>query len=344
MIPDVRLFKRDNGVYYVEVERGRWRSLKTRDKAQARFLFNQIRQQYLLGKVHQLTGRCTTSLGEYANKFLDWAEPPVTPKATWRANKLALDKLRAVAGDSTPLDRVSIRHLDEILADSKRRGLAVASINNYIRHARASLNKAVEWGLVKDNPLAKAKELPKERRPPVFLTQRDIARFLASITDPDVRRLAVAYLATGRRRSELLNLRWEDIDLHAGRHGRYLIHRAKNHLTRWYPINSIFRAVLEEIGPGRGRVFKRWTYPDSVSKVIKKALAAAGFGHMTLHSLRHTFASQQVMQGRALRTVQELLGHTEARTTEIYAHVAEDHLADEAEINLGLLSITSKAH
>jgi len=56
---------------------------------------------------------------------------------------------------------------------------------------------------------------------------------------------------------------------------------------------------------------------------------------MRLHDLRHTFASLQVMQGRDLRTVQELLGHTEAKTTMIYAHLSEDHVKEAAEINLG---------
>lgn len=61
---------------------------------------------------------------------------------------------------------------------------------------------------------------------------------------------------------------------------------------------------------------------------------------MRLHDLRHTFASLQVMQGRDLRTVQELLGHTEFKTTEIYAHVADDHLAEAVEINLGPVNLS----
>jgi site-specific recombinase XerD len=49
----------------------------------------------------------------------------------------------------------------------------------------------------------------------------------------------------------------------------------------------------------------------------------------------HAFASLQVLQGRDLRTIQELLGHTEIKTTQIYAHLTHDHLAEAAEINLG---------
>ena len=100
-------------------------------------------------------------------------------------------------------------------------------------------------------------------------------------------------------------MEWRDIDL---RGGTYSVRRAKRHLTGIYPINGAFRAVLESMEPGQGRVFSRWAHPDTVSKVIKKALGDAGLGHLTLHSLRHTFASQQLMSGRSMRVVGELLG------------------------------------
>jgi integrase len=98
--------------------------------------------------------------------------------------------------------------------------------------------------------------------------------------------------------------------------------------------------VLESLGgEGQGRIFKRWSHPDTISKVIKRALKDAGLEHLTLHSLRHTFASQAIMQGRTLRDVQDLLGHTESRTTEIYAHLADEHLAQAADIKLGPMDL-----
>ncbi len=77
-------------------------------------------------------------------------------------------------------------------------------------------------------------------------------------------------------------------------------------------------------------MFRRWAHPDTISHQVKKVLKEAGYGQLTTHSLRHTFASLQVMQGRNLRTVQEFLGHTE-----IYAYLTESHLAAAAKINLG---------
>jgi site-specific recombinase XerD len=325
------------GIFYVEVG-GKRRSLRTRDRATARRLFNQIKREYLAGKIHHLIGKCTVTLGQYHDEFLKWAED-VQPRKTFKANRLALNKLVHYAGEKIVLDRISRKHLDQMVADHKAKGLSVATINNYIRHARASLNKAVEWGYIQTNPLAGAKEFRAEKRPPGFLDRQEAVRFLASIKDVDLRRFAAALIATGRRRSELFRLEWQDVDL-AQR--RYSIRKAKNHLSRWYPLNSMFRAILMAIGPGQGRVFGRWKHPDTVSHLIKQAFKNAGYAHLSCHSLRHSYASIKIMEGQDLKTVQELLGHTDIKTTQIYAHLTEHHLAEAAEINLGPVDLENK--
>jgi len=223
-----------------------------------------------------------------------------------------------------------------MITTERKKGLKTRSINNYIRHARASLNKAVEWGYLNKNPLAGAKELPISRTRPKFLTRNQVPRYIASIKDIDLRRLVVAYLATGRRRSELLNLKWRDIDL---KKNRYTV-TVKGGKKQEYPINTVFRAVLLAIGPKKeGRVFDRWKHPDTISHLVKAALVAAGFPNLSLHSWRHTYASLKVLEGRSLKEVQELLGHSEQRTTEIYAHIEDDHLAEISEINLGPIDL-----
>ena len=331
----MRLFTH-RGIYYVEIN-GKRRSLRTRDRTIARRFYNQIKREYLAGKVHELTGRCTINLGRYRDEFLKWAEN-VQPRNTFRANRLALRKLIYHAGEKITLDRISKKHLDAMVAEAMSQGLSIVSINNYIRHARASLNKAVEWGYVSKNPLTGSKELPGEKKQPAFLDQSAAVSFLKSIRDVDLRRIATALIATGRRRSELLALEWKHVDLEAG---QYFIRKSKNYLSRWYPINKMFRTVLLAIGSKEeGRVFDRWSHPDTISKYIKKALVNAGYDQLTLHSLRHTFASLQVMQGRDLKTVQELLGQTEFRTVQIYAHLTDEHLAEAAEINLGPVNLT----
>lgn len=321
----MRLFQR-KGWYHVEFERNQRRALKTKDKAEARELFLELKRQYLAGKLHDLRGECATTLFPFSKEYKEWAGT-VQPKSTYNANRLALDKLIQHAGD-IPLDKITLKHLDAIVAQSKRDNLSTASINNYIRHLRTVLNKAVAWGYLKVNPLRQAKELPQQKKPPRFISRNDLSRFLHSIDNLDLRRVVVALVSTGRRRKELLSLTWADVDFDRN---VYLVRQSKTHLSRHYPINSAFLAVLNSLERGTGKVFKRWRHPDTLSHYVKLALTEAGFADFRLHDLRHTFASLFMESGGNLRTLQDLLGHTEYRTTEIYAHIGEEHLREEVD-------------
>ncbi len=335
----MRLFRRKLkggkiGNYYVEFDSGERRSLTTKDKVKARRMFRKLEREYLDKKITMLTGVQSKPLGEYRDEFLEWSENN-QPYSTFRANRLALKKLIRQAGEKISLHRLTLKHLDMMITAARKKGVKTRSINNYIRHARSSLNKAVEWRYVRRNPLTGAKELPISRTRPKFLTRNQVPRYIASIKDVDLRRLVVAYLATGRRRSELLRLEWKDVDL---KKNRYTV-TVKGNKKQEYPINTVFRAALLSIGKKEGRVFNRWKHPDTISHMVKDALVAAGFPNLSLHSLRHTYASLKVLEGRTLKEVQELLGHSEQRTTEIYAHIEDDHLAEIAEVNLGPIDL-----
>jgi integrase len=321
----MRLFRKPSGVYYAEFERGKRRSLKTADPAEAKKLFTELKRQYLSGRIAEIRGECRATLLSFAKEYTAWASESL-PVKSFKANRLALRKLIFHAGD-LPLDQLNGKHTDAIIQQSRRDKLSTASINNYIRHAKSVMNKAVEWGYIRLNPLRMVKELPKERKPPRYISAKELSRFLAQIEDIDLRRIVVALVTTGRRRAELLRLEWADIDLE-GR--KYLIKTSKTHMSRHYPLSSGFVTVLDSIKEERqGRIFKRWEHPDTITHLVKEALIAAGFATLRLHDLRHTFASIYMESGGGLRSLQDLLGHTEYRTTEIYAHLSDDHLQEE---------------
>ncbi len=307
--------------YYYEIDRKR-RSLKTADKTEAMRLFNAIRREYLAGRVTQITGDCNKSLGEFIDEYTAWAEHAQL-KATYKANRLALDKLVAEEGRAVRLDRITLKAIDKLIATGRKNKNSTNTINCYIRHLKSVFNKPVEWGDLKANPFRGAKQLPKEVRPPAYIPQKNVGTFLSGIEGRSLKLLISAYLATGRRRCELLNLQWEDVDL-KGR--RYFVRKSKTHLARWYPASKDFLAVLKAVGPKKsGPVFAAG-HPDTVSKRVKAELKKAGFGGLRLHDLRHSFAVLFIQAEGGLRTLQELLGHTQYQTTEIYAHVADDHL------------------
>lgn len=334
----MRLYKRyKDGQFlswYVEFDNGRRKSLKTKDSTAAHRAYQKVKRAYFAGRVAKLTGQCTTRLSVFRDEYIKWGKVALG-KSTFRANRLALDKLIEHAGGNCLLDRVNQKTIDVMVAAELSKGNQITSINNYIRHARTVMNKAAAWEHVQKNPLANIKELSEPKRKPRFLEKNQIGQFLKKVSDIDLRRIIVAYIATGRRRSELLQLEWTDIYL---KNSRYTVRHetSKTHLDRSYPINLTFRSVLESIGPkDSGRVFDRWQHPDTVSHQIKNVLVKSGFPALTLHSLRHTFASLKACEGRSLKEIQELLGHSDIKATQIYSHLTEDHLAGISEINIG---------
>lgn len=326
--------------WYYEIDRKR-RSLRTKDKGEAHRIFAEIKRQYLAGKLAKIHGDCRTTLGVFQAEFLHWSAEN-QPISTYRANRLALDKLLAESGAAVRLDALCQRDIDRIITTARKHKLSISTINCYLRHIRAVLGKAVEWKYVRTNPFAGVKELPKQERLPNFLSAADVAGVLHKVVDIDLRRLIAAYLATGRRRTELLSLAWEDVNMERG---VYYIRSstAKRGKGGQYPINAAFRAVLNAIGEDKGRVFNRWQHPDTITHMVKDVLKASGRPELRLHDLRHSFAVAFVEAGGDLRTLQALMGHTRYQTTEIYAHVTQDHMAQAVNmVKFGPLNLFGK--
>lgn len=314
----MRLLQRTSGIWYVEFERDKYRSLKTKDKNEAKKLFSAVRAEYLAGRLSEIRGESSVTLQEFVTEYGTWARS-AREKKTYKADMLAIRQLLGVAGGSARLDKLTQKHTDMMVSAAKKRGCAAGTINSYIRHIRAVFSKVVEWRYLLANPFGSVREVPKEKKSPVYLRADEVPSFLASISDIDERRILTAYIYSGRRRAELLRLSWENINFELD---EYYVEKSKAHLSKWYPMHPLFREVLESIGmQDSGRIWTRWKHPDTITDIAQSAFRKFGRPEMTLHKLRHTFATLLVDQGIDLNTIGSLLGHTDKRATEIYAHV-----------------------
>ncbi|SMO32595.1 Phage integrase family protein [Balnearium lithotrophicum] len=196
-------------------------------------------------------------------------------------------------------------------------------MNTHLRHLKASLTKAVEWEFIKEHPFKGYKLLKVQQKPPAFLLPEQIERVLSVIDNDFWSFVFKIFIYTGMRLSEVANLQWKDIDLNRG---VITVRKAKNYQTRVIPLHPKLRAEVEKRLPAVGKVVPY--HKDYIYHKIKGYLKKAGFPNLRVHDLRHTFASLMVMSGVDLKTVQELLGHQDYRTTEIYAHLAPYHLQD----------------
>lgn len=119
----MRLYqKQRDGVYYVEFERDKRRSLKTKDLAEARKLYNAVKKEYLAGRLSEIRGESRVTLGEFRAEYDKWARDAREPK-TYKADMLALQKLVDVAGESAKLDKLTLRHADLMIAACRKRGV-----------------------------------------------------------------------------------------------------------------------------------------------------------------------------------------------------------------------------
>ncbi len=174
-------------------------------------------------------------------------------------------------------------------------------------------------------------QLPYGKRPkrlPCVLSEQEVLQLLKAAKGPRNRiALSTAY-ATGVRVSELVALRAEDIDS-----ARMLIHvrQGKGNKERIVPLSKTLLAGLREywrlVRPKGGWLFPGQS-PDkpinvhTIQKVCLDARRAAGLKKpVTMHTMRHSFATHLLEAGTDIRTVQALLGHASLSTTAIYTHV-----------------------
>ena len=149
--------------------------------------------------------------------------------------------------------------------------------------------------------------------------------------------MAIKFLLfTGARVNEALNARWTDID-RASRTWSVSATNNKSKQRRSIPLNDAAMAVLDELNTeGDPEWLFVSCYDDgkqrmtTINKVWRQIRQDAGLPWLRLHDLRHNFASMLVNSGRTLYEVQQILGHSDSKVTERYAHLSTATLQDAA--------------
>jgi integrase/recombinase XerD len=165
---------------------------------------------------------------------------------------------------------------------------------------------------------------------PVVLSEVEVRRLLEAATSlRDKLMLGIMY-AAGLRVSEVVRLRWEDLDFERN---TIHIHQGKGHKDRLVMLPTSFQPVLakfSELNAHRGFLFPtegprkdRHLSPRTAQRAMENAVKLAGITKpATCHSLRHSFATHLLEHGTDIRFIQKLLGHARLETTTIYAKVA----------------------
>ncbi len=241
--------------------------------------------------------------------------------------------------------QITTRLLRAHMAWLHDQGYAKTTIARRIAAVRSWLRFLCRRGVLTENPAHGLRGPRQDKKLPHFLTEADITRLLSSAAGEhalglrDKAILETLYSA-GLRVGELCALKLEDVDLSEG----VLTARGKGRKERLALLGEASRDALREwlsaregLLAGLGRqcsaVFLNKNGGSltvrSVGRLLEKYLALAGLDPRTTpHTLRHTFATHLLDAGADIRGVQELLGHKNLATTQIYTHVSTQRLQD----------------
>ncbi|MFC2058818.1 tyrosine-type recombinase/integrase [Chloroflexota bacterium] len=294
-----------------------------------------------------------TPLAEYLMRWLkDYVWPNLAPKTAEGYDHIMRRNVIPALGGMI-LVQLKPEHLQRYYSDKLSGGLSAQTVRHHHTALHKALQTAVEWGLLSRNP-ADAIKPPRVQRPDMQTWgEYDIARFLEAAKDSPYYALFYAALFTGMRRSELLALRWQDIDLllsqvyvsrslHCLRGGSVVFRPTKTAkgrraialppsatllLKEHHKKQKLERAMLEIPLTESDLVFAhidgKPLLPDSVTHAWIKLVRQAGLKPIRLHDARHSHASLMLKQGIHPKVVQERLGHANiAVTLDTYSHVA----------------------
>ncbi len=236
----------------------------------------------------------------------------------WYRN--AIKKFREIFGGGYLLSQFRSEDVWSFQRGALDRGCTQVSVNTYCRAMAGVFRRIRSSGMIEKNPFERFERL-REPLHPKHMTCDELRRFLDVLTvyqNQDIARILRILAFTGMRRSEVLNLAREDVDLE---HGRFRVTNIKSRdgRKRWL---TIPRRVLEDFEHFMQRPCDRpfaICHPHTLTHAATDCMRKTGLPYHT-HTLRHTFATLALENGTSLRVVQRLLDHSDQRITEMYAH------------------------
>jgi protein MpaA len=173
--------------------------------------------------------------------------------------------------------------------------------------------------------MKKVSVLPDDSKRPRYLSKEECEELINSC-EPHLKSIVITALNTGMKKIELLNLKWENVDIE---HGVIVLDKAGKS-ERMIPMNDTLKKTLINISRRQDvpYVFYNNTtnkpYRD-ISKSFTKALRRSKIKNFHFRDLRHTFASHLIIEGMDIKKVMKFLGHKNLKTTRKYSHLATSH-------------------
>lgn len=249
---------------------------------------------------------------------------------------------------SLHLDEITHRHAVALISEH-RMNHKPASTNRLYDTMNTLFHLAIRWETgLKANPLQNVKRYKVNNMKERYLTEEEARKLfdaLETSRSPQLKHIVAMLLLTGARLSEVLNARREDFDFDTK---MWKIEVNKSGKTRYVPLSDGAIRLLDSMpsvaecpypfaNPKTGKPYTSIFYAWDIVR------QRAGLSDLRIHDLRHSFASFLINRGRSIYEVQKILGHTQIRTTQRYAHLSQETLLEAANIAMtGLPSLANK--
>jgi len=301
-----------------------------------------------------------TTLAEYLERWMkDYARPNLAPRTVEGYESIIRKHLIPKLGH-LPLMQLKPEHLQKYYAElmqsgrcSKRGGLSAQTVRHHHTALHKAIQTAVEWGLLTRN-VADAVRPPRAAQSEMQTWNEDeIMRFLEAAKTTPYYALFYTAIFTGMRRSELMALRWQDVDfilsqiyvnrsMHQLRDGSFIFRSPKtakgrrlvamppsailvlqDHYNKVAQDRKVLGVTLRDDDLVFGEADGRPMRPNRITRAWPMLAASAGLKVIRLHDARHTHASIMLKKGIHPKIVQERLGHASiAITLDTYSHVS----------------------
>ncbi|MFA4853939.1 MAG: tyrosine recombinase XerC [Candidatus Omnitrophota bacterium] len=239
----------------------------------------------------------------------------------------------------TDLEKVDYLALRKYLAVLKEKNLSSRSVGRRLSALRSFFRFLSREGYIKTNPILMLSSPKLDKHLPSFMTEEEVKKLIESafaknqndLSGLRDRAILEAFYSSGLRISEVVGLNLDDVDFIGG----VLKIRGKGKKERVVPVGEAALTAIKNYLDKRNKqtdaIFlnknSRRITTRGVMDIVVKYLRLAGIKPgVSAHTFRHSFATHLLNRGADLRTVQELLGHANLSTTQIYTHLTTERL------------------
>ena len=320
-------------------DRGRIRQIKLGDErvlslADARRLADKIGHQVAMGcdplEKKQLARQVPTLTQFIDERYLPFIK---TYKRSWDCDVSLLKNHLLPRFGGRYMDEITRQDIVKMHHDRRAAGAAPGSANRLLILMRYIFNLAIKWDVpgIKANPCKGVPLLEVNNKKERYLSVEEAQRLYEVVCQSEnamLKYVVPMLILTGARKREVLDAKWQDFDFSRR---VWRIPMSKSGRARHVPLSDGAMTLLSTMPrkPGCDWAFAN---PDtgkpyvSIFYAWNAARKQAGLSDVRLHDLRHSTASFLVNAGRTLYEVQHILGHTQVKTTQRYAHLSQDTL------------------